>query len=160
MVIILPKNHNISGIEKKLDNENFQEWLGSMSEQNVNVYLPKFKLETDYSLRSYLQNMGMNIPFSLDADFSGMTGYKELYIEKVLHKAFIEVNEEGTEAAAATSVHMVLKSAPTGEINFIAHHPLIFLISMAPSPVCRRHQLYLVVLQNQYIFLFHLLIIF
>ena len=74
-------------------------------------------------------NMGMITPFSTaKADFSGMTGRKDLFIEKVKHKAFIEVNEEGTEAAAATSVHMSLTAVGPEPIEFNADHPFIFLI--------------------------------
>ena len=72
-------------------------------------------------------DMGMSIPFTFDADFSGMNGKQDLYIEKIMHKAFIEVNEKGTEAAGATSVNMVLTSVPDG-IVFNANHPFTFMI--------------------------------
>jgi len=71
--------------------------------------------------------MGMPTAFTDAADFSGMTGNRELFIDKVIHQAFIEVNEEGTEAAAATGVSMRLSAAMPGEV-FRADHPFIFLI--------------------------------
>ena len=72
-------------------------------------------------------DMGMVTPFTYAADFSGMTGSDELYIEKVVHQAVVEVNEKGSEAAAATSVHMVLKSV-IDSVSFEADHPFIFII--------------------------------
>jgi serpin B len=71
--------------------------------------------------------MGMPTAFTGDADFSGMTGTRELYIDLVIHQAFIEVNEQGTEAAAATGVSMRLTAAPAGEV-FRADRPFVFLI--------------------------------
>lgn len=127
MLVLLPKENNISIVEKMLNRENLSKWIKSMNKTNVEVILPKFKLETEYSLKNYLANMGMINPFTVNADFSGITGKKDLFIEKVKHKAFIEVNEEGTEAAAATSVHMALTAIPEYTV-FNADHPFIFLI--------------------------------
>ena len=95
--------------------------------REVRVAFPKFKLETRYQVKDYLMDMGMVTPFTYDADFSGMTGSDELFIEKVIHQAVVEVNEEGSEAAAATSVHMVLKAVPD-YVSFDADHPFIFFI--------------------------------
>lgn len=72
--------------------------------------------------------MGMTDPFSAKADFSGMTGLKDLYIDEVIHKAFIAVNEQGTEAAAATAVVMRKLSMPMPPEDFIADHPFVFFI--------------------------------
>ena len=72
--------------------------------------------------------MGMDIAFRSDADFSGMNGYGGIFIEKVLHKAFVEVNEEGTEAAAATTVHMLESAVPEQPEVFDANHPFLYLI--------------------------------
>lgn len=74
-----------------------------------------------------LAQMGMPLAFSTKADFSGMTGKPDLYIAKVIHQAFVDVNEEGTEAAAATVVVMALKTT-AGNMAFIANHPFVFLI--------------------------------
>lgn len=127
MMILLPKEKDIPNVENMINYENLSHWRNSLTKTAVQVLLPKFKLETEYQLKNYLMDMGMQVPFTMDADFSGMTGHQELFIEKVIHKAFIEVNEEGTEAAGATSVHMVLKSVPD-VIEFNADHPFILLI--------------------------------
>jgi len=126
MIIYLPKEHNISNIENMFDNENFSSWNDLLFESNIQITMPKFKMETEYRLKQNLMNMGMIDPFSMNADFSGMNGNKDLYIEKVIHKGFIELNEKGTEAAGASSVHMTLKSAPG--IFFNADHPFLYLI--------------------------------
>lgn len=127
MFILLPKENNITALEEMLTLENFTNWKMDLYETNVEVKLPKFKLETEYNLKEHLQNMGMKIPFTPNADFSGMNGKQDLFIEKVRHKAFIEVDEEGTEAAAATSVDMALTAIPN-TIEFNCDHPFIFLI--------------------------------
>ena len=134
MYILLPKENNITTLQEMLTYENFTNWKSSLYETQVEVFLPKFKLETEYSIEDHLKNMGMNIPFTPDADFSGMNGKQDLFIEKVRHKAFIEVNEEGTEAAAATSVHMALTALPTF-IEFNCNHPFIFLIQHKDTDV-------------------------
>ncbi len=126
MIFILPKDNNISNLENELNYENFIDWSNMLSETNVQVSIPRFSLEDEYNLKEHLKNMGMNAAFSGDADFSGMTGDKDLFVGKIKHKAFIEVNEQGSEAAGATSVHMVLKSAPATMFN--ADHPFIYLI--------------------------------
>ena len=128
MIIILPKENNIADVEHMINNENLNLWMESMYKTDVNIYLPKFTYETEYNLKETLISMGMDIPFSQNADFSGMNGFGGLFIGKVLHKAFIEVNEEGTEAAAATTVHMLETSMPEPKIVFNADHPFTYLI--------------------------------
>jgi serpin B len=127
MIVILPKEKNLTEIEANLDYKTFTSWKQNLTQQTVDVVFPKFTMETEFSLKDVLMDMGMKTCFSQNADFSGMTGHQELFIEKVRHKAFIEVTEEGTEAAAATSVHMALTSAPS-MIEFHADHPFLFLI--------------------------------
>ncbi len=95
------------------------------NKMKVMVQLPKFKLESTFELGQTLAALGMPLAFSEQADFSGMAGTKDLYISDVVHKAFVEVNEEGTEAAAATAVGMRTTSMPP---QFIANHPFLFLI--------------------------------
>ena len=105
--------------------------LGKMRQQKVEIFLPRFKLESSFKLRDTLAGMGMPDAFGPEADFSGMDGSKFLYISGVFHKAWGEVNEEGTEAAAATGVTMTLMAArpPTAPPPvFRADHPFIFLI--------------------------------
>jgi len=90
--------------------------------------MPKFKLETNYDLKPPFQKMGMKDAFGGAADFSGMGWLKgDLWISQIKHKAFVEVNEEGTEAAAATAVEMATKSIPYYPV-FRADHPFLFII--------------------------------
>lgn len=128
MIIVLPKEiDGIGKLEKSLTAENLGIWIAKMRRQEVLVYLPRFKFTAEFSLGQILAGMGMPEAFSANADFSGMTGRKDLFISAVLHKAFVEVNEEGTEAAAATAVVMRLTAARQ-ETIFRADHPFIFLI--------------------------------
>jgi len=131
MVIFLPnKVDGLRKFERKLDTKNLNKWLGKLKEQKVIVGLPRFKFTTDsIELAEILKAMGMTDAFGGRADFSGMTGKKELFISNVIHKAFVEVNEEGTEAAAATAVVMKRLSVPEKPIPvFRADHPFLFLI--------------------------------
>lgn len=128
MIVLLPKENNITIAEEELNSENLASWLDSMSPTVVDIYLPKFTFKTEYDLKNTLIDMGLGIAFSSAADFSGMNGFGNLIIDKVLHKAFVEVNEEGTEAAAATTVHILETSIPKQSIVFDANHPFIFMI--------------------------------
>ena len=95
----------------------------------VHLRMPKFKAESSFDLGEKLQKMGMSDAFAGDkADFSGMTGKKDLYISDVIHKAFIDVNEDGTEAAAATLVGMATTSMPADELTINLDHPFIYVI--------------------------------
>jgi serpin B len=126
MVIILPKDNDISIADSALNALDLEDWRSSLQEIKINIDIPKFKFETEYNLNNILKNMGMIDAFSAnDADFSGMDGTKNLFISNVLHKAFVEVDEEGTEAAAATAVIVTTSMITT---NFNADHPFVFLI--------------------------------
>lgn len=134
MVVLLPKAvDGLPALEKQLAAGELAGWLARLDDQpdrKVSLYLPKFKLETGYDLGSPFQEMGMKDAFREGvADFTGM-GWKKglLWIGQIKHKAFVEVNEEGTEAAAATAVEMVTKSAPVREPVFRADHPFFFMI--------------------------------
>lgn len=131
MMILLPKNDaDLSEIINSIDKDSYAEWVDSMTQKEVDIYLPKFKIKTPlYTLNDYLTNLGMPTAFGPGADFSGLDGTWELYISKVLHKAFIEVNEEGTEAAAATAVIMNKRGGDAGpRIAFDCNHPFLFTI--------------------------------
>lgn len=136
MLILLPKEDDLKAIEESLTYEKLSEWKKLLRYEKVGVYLPRFKFETKYFMADDLKEMGMpsaftsGIDFGGQADFSGMTGNKELNIDKVIHQAFVEVNEEGTEAAAATAVVMTLSGMPMPKIPkiFRADHPFIFII--------------------------------
>jgi serpin B len=134
MVICLPKEgHSIDDMISSLDCTRYQALIESMNQTMVDIYLPKFAIKTPlYSLKQYLIDLGMPTAFTSEADFSKMTGFRELSISQVLHKAFIEVNEEGTEAAAATGITMVTSvdgnQNHSHRIVFDANHPFLFLI--------------------------------
>lgn len=132
MIVLLPKDkHGIGEVEESLSAANLKRWISEMKEQKVKVYFPKFRLETDYDLGEILKSMGMPNAFD-DADFSGMDGRKDLFISKIIHKAYIDVNEKGTEAAAVTSVVMVFTCSPNSKPPqipiFRADHSFIFFI--------------------------------
>jgi len=128
MLILLPKKYSLDNVEESLTANVLIELKKNLSNQNVKVNLPKFTFESKYMLKDVLSNMGMPTAFSSDADFSKMDGTKNLQITKVIHQAFIDVNEEGTEAAAATAVIVSLKSAAVDNIEFKVDRPFIFLI--------------------------------
>jgi len=129
MLVLLPKDNDLLSLEKKLSVENLNDWKSNLAKKQVNVYLPKFKLETTYSLVENLTNMGMSSVFvSGQADLSGINKDADLYVTGVFHKAFVAVDEKGTEAAAATGIVVGITSVgPQPEI-FRADHPFIFLI--------------------------------
>ncbi len=130
MLILLPKT-TLSDVEKSLNYENLKQLKAHLRMRPVIAYMPKFKLEAEYRLGETLSKMGMPIAFSNAADFSGMDGTTSLKIGDVIHKAFVDVNEEGTEAAAATAVIMVGKGLggfSEEPIIFRADHPFIFII--------------------------------
>ncbi len=130
MLILLPKNQeeSLQPLEDSLSTENLNSWRNSLRNQTVTVSIPKFKVETNYMLKAILAEMGMPSAFNPDlADLSGITEEERLYIQAALHKAFVEVNEEGTEAAAATAVVIGIESVQEYPI-FRADHPFIFII--------------------------------
>ncbi|HEX7320958.1 MAG TPA: serpin family protein [bacterium] len=127
MVIILPRGKRLDEIEKSITLKKWSEWRSMLREKSVDVYIPKFKFDAKYYMNEFLKKMGMRSSFGEHADFSGMDGTQMLYIENVIHQAFVEVNEEGTEAAAATEVTMDYISDEIFE-EFNANHPFIFAI--------------------------------
>jgi len=128
MVVLLPTaKDGLAALEAALSAEKVTEWLGKLHRREVRVALPRFKTTAEFSLKDTLVAMGMTDAFG-DADFSGMTGKKDLFISAVVHKAFVDVNEEGTEAAAATAVIMAKGAMPEPTPEFRADHPLLFLI--------------------------------
>ena len=130
MLILLPDEGQFEAVEAQLNAEMMMDLLARMTHGQVNLGLPKFTYESEFNLNQALIDLGMTDAFDPGrADFSGMDGARDLYISDVLHKAFVSVDEQGTEAAAATAVIMELTSAPMGEpITFTVDRPFIYLI--------------------------------
>lgn len=133
MLVILPRRRaDLDRVEKDLSFDDVKRWLARLSSRLVEVHLPRFRLETRYALEETLPGMGMADAFDSNrADFSRMDGRRGLFIGLVAHKAFVEVNEKGTTAAAATGVMMptaLIRPASEAPVVFRADHPFLFLI--------------------------------
>ena len=126
MVVLLPKKlDGLAELERSLTAAKLTGWLKKLHSEEVAVSLPKFRMMNELRLKDVLSAMGMPLAFTAEADFSGMTGKKEEFISEVVHKSLVAVNEEGTEAAAATSVIEAKADEPR---IFRADHPFVFLI--------------------------------
>jgi serpin B len=133
MVVLLPRETDgLPALEKRLTAKSLTKWLADLRRETVRVTLPKFKFTSQFRLPAVLRAMGMVEAFDAGrANFSGMTTMEKLFISDVIHKAFVAVDEKGTEAAAATAVIMALKAAmprPVQPKVFRADHPFVFLI--------------------------------
>uniref|UniRef100_H3C092 Leukocyte elastase inhibitor n=1 Tax=Tetraodon nigroviridis TaxID=99883 RepID=H3C092_TETNG len=140
MLIFLPyqmedSSTGLEKLEKLLTYDKFMEWTrpDMMDSVEVQVGLPRFKLEEKFNMKNVLVKMGMVEAFDVaTSNFSGMSPANDLFLSEVVHKAFVEVNEEGTEAAAATGAIMMLRCARPSE-RFYADHPFLFFIRHNPS---------------------------
>jgi serpin B len=128
MVIIMPDAGTFADFEDSLTSQLVDDIIGSLSSGEVNLAIPKFEFDSEFNLNKALQAMGMTDAFSDSADFSGITDKVDLAISDVIHKAFVSVDEEGTEAAAATAVIMTETSMPTEIGDVTIDHSFIFLI--------------------------------
>jgi len=131
MIVILPKEERtLHEVEQQLSLELFKQWISNLKMESVEVYLPKFRIECRLELRTVLMNMGMSDAFTDAADFSGMDGTRKLKIQNVIHQSFVEVDEKGTEAAAATAVIVGIKASPYEEkyVVFKADRPFLFIL--------------------------------
>ncbi|MEM9189576.1 MAG: serpin family protein [Myxococcota bacterium] len=132
MVFILPEERDgLAEVEEDLTAEQIEAWLGTTRDTELPIYLPRFRVDPSepMALRPALEGLGMELPFEPTADFRSMSNERPLYIDSVFHKAFVEVNEEGTEAAAATAVVMTTEAAVIEEPpEFRADHPFLFAI--------------------------------
>jgi len=142
MIILLPWERNgLKELENIFNDKSLQQWTQGLTEEQVTVFLPRFKQTCGFDLKKTLQILGIQDAFDgKNADFSGMDGNSSgkggLYLEQILHKAFIEVNEEGTEAAAATAGLVAIGfTPPQAPKIFRANHPFIFLIRHNPSSI-------------------------
>jgi serpin B len=133
MLIILPEAGKLADFEASLDAAKLDTVLGSMSEHLVDIKMPKFKIEYELGLKKTLEAMGMSIAFqSGPADFTGINAEGRPFIQDVLHKAFVGVNEAGTEAAAATAVIVGDESAPL-PASITLDRPFLFVIRDNPT---------------------------
>ncbi len=134
MVILLPrKRDGLVDLEQSLTADVLDGWLKQMSQQSVQIFLPKFRMEGEYELNGPLAKLGMTDAFnSQTADFSGITSATKLCIDRVIHKTFIAVDEAGTEAAAVTSMTMrataVMAPRHIQPAVFRADHPFLFVL--------------------------------
>lgn len=129
--VVLPKSAaGLAEIEKSMTATDLAGWVGTLSSRNVEVSLPKFRSESGFSLAKSLAAMGMPTAFSDQADFSGIAPDRTLAISQVFHKAFVDVSEKGTEAAAATGIGLraAAMRLPPPPVVFRADHPFLFLI--------------------------------
>ncbi|MHB8085312.1 MAG: serpin family protein [Dehalococcoidia bacterium] len=128
MVILLPDSGTFSQFESALTAGKYSSIIQSLSSKQVALTMPRFKYDSQFSLNQALSTMGMPVAFTGDADFSGMTGNRDLSISDVIHKAYVAVDESGTEAAAATAVVMRATSMPLSPTQVKVDHPFIFVI--------------------------------
>ena len=136
MTILLPrKADGLKALEERLSGKAIEEWIGKAEVTHVDLTLPRFKFTSEFGLEKPLSQLGMVEAFAPGrADFSGMTTMEKLFISAVLHKAFVAVDEKGTEAAAATAVVMKVTGMPhEPKIVFRADRPFLFLIRHRPT---------------------------
>jgi len=128
MVILLPRAGQFEAFEEALKAQQVDDIIRGLQNTQVTLAMPQFEFDSDFSLKDILTGMGMPVAFSGSADFSGMTGSPDLFIDEVLHKAFVSVDEAGTEAAAATAVIMKETAMPSQPVEVTIDRPFIFLI--------------------------------
>ena len=128
MLVLLPQTGQFELFEQSLNAQRVDDIVKNLNTREVVLTMPKFEFESSFSLKKTLTAMGMPVAFSASADFSGMTGNPDLFIGEVLHKAFVSVDEAGTEAAAATAVIMKLTAMPGEPVEVTIDRPFIFLI--------------------------------
>jgi len=129
MTVILPKEgKRVDDVISSFNVETWEQLTGSFTETDVNLFLPKFKLKYEIELSDVLKALGMGIAFGGAADFSGINGTRSLHIDKVIHKTYVDVNEEGTEAAAVTAVVMRESTADNMALEMRVDRPFTFVI--------------------------------
>ncbi|HLC23332.1 MAG TPA: serpin family protein [Dehalococcoidia bacterium] len=133
MLILAPGAGQFDAFEKALTAGALEGIIGALATKRVALTMPKFEFESSFGLKKPLATMGMGVAFTTDADFSGIDGKRDLLIQDVLHKAFVSVDEAGTEAAAATAVIIGTTSMPPPPVELTLDRPFIFLIRDIPT---------------------------
>jgi len=130
MTLLLPKEGiDTDEIITQMSETNWNSWTGNFSERNVNLFLPKFKLEYKIGMKEVLSTLGMEIAFQPgNADFTDINTNGDLFLSRVLHKTYVDVNEIGTEAAAVTAVEVSLTSTGGNSVTIRVDRPFIFVI--------------------------------
>ncbi len=128
MLILLPEIGQLDALENKLQAGFVEAIVGDLAMQEVTLVMPRFEYEFGFGLKEALSMLGMRVAFSSEADFSGMNRKRDLFIQDVIHKAFVSVDEAGTKAGAATAVIMTTKFAPALAVEMNVDRPFIFLI--------------------------------
>jgi serpin B len=134
MVILIPDTGKFREFEGALSTDHFNTIVDSFEGKNVQLTIPKFSFMFELSLAETLRQMGMTAAFDpQEADFSGMDGSRDLFIKNILHKAFVAVDEQGTEAAAATAIIVGVTSLPVVDVELTVDRPFIFMIRDIPT---------------------------
>ena len=128
MVILLPKAGEFETFENSLDADLVKTIIGELKTSQVSLTMPKFEYESSFGLKQALSTLGMGVAFTPDADFSGMNGDHNLLIQDILHKAFVSIDEAGTEAAAASAVIVGITAMPAQKAQVTIDRPFLFLI--------------------------------
>lgn len=129
MMVLLPnKGFTTNDIVADLTSENWNNWISSMNEREIEIEFPKLKFSYKNLLNDELTNLGMGVAFTDYADFTGINAAGGLLISRVIHKSFVNIDEEGTEAAAVTAVEVELTSSPPPPLRFVVNHPYLFAL--------------------------------
>jgi serpin B len=134
MLVVVPDNGTFAAFESSLDAPKLDSIVAGLASQPIMLSLPRFKVETGENLSDLLQALGMTSAFVFgEADFSSMDGTRNLYSSEVIHKAFIDVGEKGTEAAAATAVVMKAGAAAPSGLSVYADRPFLHFLRDQPT---------------------------
>lgn len=133
MVLVLPEQGTFQNFEQQLTTGRLWTLLGELESTPVDAAIPRFETGANVSLSEHLQSMGMETAFGSEADFSGMVEGGGIWIDEVAHEAVVDVDEDGTEAAAATAVEMITSAPPEPEATFVADRPFCYFIRDRPT---------------------------
>jgi serpin B len=128
LMLLLPKSADNFSAMLEMMPDSFEESLSELQPRKVHVQLPKFSLSKRYPLNEPLMQLGMKTPFTTQANFSGIDGLLNLFLNKVVHETFFALDENGVTAAAATGASMEITAVPNAPAEFNADHPFLFFI--------------------------------